>query len=161
MKKALAYWYGFLLILVFMTSCKSQKPVIIEKTKTVTETITERDTVFKIEKDSSFYKAFLECQDGKVVLKNPKSTSGNNLKAPVVKLDEKGVLTVDCEKEIQELKAKLKDKQKTTIETIEIPVEVPAKITGWQWFQIWCGRILLIGIIAFLIGFGFKKFIKP
>lgn len=158
MKKALAYWFGFLLVLLLMTSCKSQKPVIIEKTKTVTETITERDTVFKIEKDSSFYKAYLECQDGKVILSNPKSTPGKNLKAPDVKIDSKGVLTVDCERENQELRAKLKDKIKETILTTEIPVFVPAEISGWQWFQIWCGRILLIGIIAFLIGFGFKNF---
>ncbi len=161
MKKALTYWFSFLALLIIMTSCKSSKPVIVEKTKIVTETIHERDTVFSIAVDSSAYKALIECQNGKPVIKAvTENKSGKNLKKPKVNLNDKGELSVDCESELIELRAKLKDKTKSTIETVQVPIEVPAEITGWQWFQIWCGRIFLFILLALLIGFLFK-IIKP
>ncbi|GEJ34949.1 hypothetical protein FPN185_contig00114-0001 [Flavobacterium psychrophilum] len=59
-----------LFVLIALASCGSSKPIVVqnETTKTITETV--HDTVFKIEKDSSSLKALLECQGGKIVLKN-------------------------------------------------------------------------------------------
>jgi hypothetical protein len=42
---------------------------------------------------------------------------------------------------------------------VEIPVEVN-RITGWQWFQIWSGRIFLIVWLITIIYLGFKFFQK-
>jgi len=162
MKKPLIYWYTFLLLLVLMTSCKSQKPIVIEKK--VTEKVVEkvRDTVFKLVPDSSSYKALLECQNGKVKIKDvlEQKKGSKNLKKPKVSIDDKGVLIVDCQTEITELRAKLKDKETIKTIEIEVPVLVPAEITGWVWFQIWMGRIFLFLLIGLLIGFLAKKFIK-
>ena len=162
MKKALIYWYTFLFLLVLMTSCKSQKQIVIEKK--VTEKVLEkvRDTVLIVVPDSSNYKALLECQNGKIKIKNvlEQKKGSKNLKKPKVSIDDKGVLSVDCQTEITELRAKLKDKQTIKETVIEVPVLVPAEITGWLWFQIWMGRIFLFLLIGLLIGFLAKKFIK-
>lgn len=162
MKKALIYWYTFLLLLVLMTSCKSQKPIVIEKK--VTEKVVEkvRDTVLIVVPDSSNYKALLECQNGKIKIKDvlEQKKGSKNLKKPKVSIDDKGILSVDCQTEITELRAKLKDKQTIKETVIEVPVLVPAEITGWVWFQIWMGRIFLFLLIGLLIGFLAKKFIK-
>lgn len=158
MKKVIILWFMFLAVLLFMTSCGSNKPTVIEKTKTVTETIRERDTIIQVEVDSSAYKALIECQNGKPVIKEViESKPGSNLKKPKVELKANGELTVDCEKELQELRFKLRDKEKTSIETIEIPIEVPADISGWQWFQIWAGRIFILLIIGLGLGWLIKK----
>lgn len=161
MKKSLLYWFGFLTLLLIMTSCKSSKPIVIEKTKTITETITERDTTFIIEADSSSIKALIECQKGKPVIKKIiEKQPGKNLKTPKLSINDIGVLIVDCEQEVTELKAKIREKDKLIQEMDQVPVEVPAEISGWQWFQIWCGRIFLLGLLILLIGFILKK-LKP
>lgn len=158
MKKVIILWFMFLAVLLFMTSCGSKKPIVVEKTKTVTETIRERDTVIQVEVDSSAYKALIECQNGKPVIKEViESKSGTNLKKPKVELNANGELAVDCETELRELRFKLRDKEKTSIETIEIPIEVPAEISGWQWFQIWAGRLFLLLLIGLGLGWLIKK----
>ena len=104
-------------------------------TKTITETM--HDTVFKIEKDSSFYQAYLECQDGKVVTKNvTQSESGRNLKSPKVRI-ENNLLNVDCESEASELFAQWKSQyiQEMSNSTRQIPV-VTNELTFWQELQI-------------------------
>ena len=158
MKKVIIYWFCFLGILLWMTSCQSAKPVIIEKTITETETITVRDTIIETQADTAVYQALLACQNGKVVIKEggqvikpSKTISGQ------IKLDDKGQLTINCIKEVEQLKAQLKDKVKTTIIKEEVPVFVPAEITSWQWFQIWSGRIFLMLLLGLLIGFLSKK----
>lgn len=161
MKKSILYWFSFLTLLLVMTSCKSSKPIVIEKTKTITETITERDTTFIIEADSSSIKALIECQKGKPVIKKiTEKQPGKNLKAPKISINDNGELKVDCEQAVNELKAKLREKEKLIEEMVQVPIEVPADISGWQWFQIWCGRIFLLGLLILLIGFILKK-LKP
>lgn len=149
---------SFLLLALLVSSCKTQ-PIVVEKTIETTHTIVERDTVFTIEPDTVTFQALLECRKGKVVVTSSKNiATGKKLKQNVSIKD--NVLTIDCIKEVQELKAQLREKN--TQKTIKEPVvvEVPAKISSWQWFQIWCGRILLLGLLIVLIGYLFKTF-KP
>ena len=101
-------------------SCKSKAlPEITEITRTV-ETV-KRDTIFKIEKDSAYYEAYIDCVNGKPVLVEnerqvqnfnskytertatlPKSKNGRDLKSPSVNV-ENGKLNVNCQKEAQKL----------------------------------------------------------
>lgn len=156
MKKALIYWFGFLFFLLLATSCKSKvpKPIVIEKTKTVTVTETLRDTVLVTEKDSSYYKAYIECINNKPVLKNPNTIPGKNLKSPKVKLNG-NQLNVSCEQEAQEMFFAWKEKFLSEITNEQIPIEVPAQFTDWQIVLMWCGRLFLllflIPIIYFII----------
>lgn len=145
-----------------LVSCSSPKPVLSEeKTKTITITETLHDTVFKIEKDSSSYKALLECQNGKVILKNiTQAEPGRTLKSPKVRLDN-NKLIIDCELKKQELYAFWKSKQVKEVEfkTIHI-TKYTNVLTFWQKVQIWLGRIFLIVLVYYIIKL-VSKFYRP
>lgn len=150
--------------LVVLASCGSSKPATTE-TKTVTTTITEtvHDTIFKIEKDSSSYLALLECQNGKVVIKEvTQAEPGRNLNSPKVRIDN-NQLKIDCEARAQELLAHYKDTHRTDatqlVITKTITLEVN-KLTFLQELQIWLGRIFLLIITYFITKLVLKTY-KP
>jgi len=148
--KRLVFLFFSVLVLV---SCKSPKPVLSEeKTKTITIKETVHDTVFKIQKDSSSFKALLECQNGKVVVKNvTQAEPGRRLKSPKVRLDN-NKLNVDCELKEQELYARWKSQQvkETEVKTINTTKFVNY-LTFWQKVQIWLGRIFLLVLVYYAI----------
>ena len=45
----------------------------------------------------------------------------------------------------------------TRSETVAVEVN---RLTGWQWFQLWCGRILIISGVLTVIYFAFKWKLK-
>lgn len=151
-----------LIILIVFSSCKSVK--VIEKgvkkdsITTITKVITERDTILKIEKDSSLYNAYIKCVNKEPILivdtleivKYSKIT-------PKVSLND-GKLEVNCVKEAEELFFKwkqeyIKENTKTTIKETNV-VEVPRQLTWWQKLFIKLGQIF----IGVLIVYGFIKF---
>lgn len=145
-----------------LVSCKSPKPVLSEeKSKTITITETVHDTVFKIEKDSSSFRALLECQNGKVILKNvTQAEPGRSLKSPKVRLDN-NKLNIDCELKEQELYARWKSKQVKEIEVKTInTTKFVNYLTFWQKVQIWLGRLLLL-VLLFLIARFLYKIYRP
>lgn len=150
--KRLVFLFFLALVLV---SCKSPKPVLSEeKTKTITIKETVHDTVFKIQKDSSSFKALLECQNGKVVVKNvTQAEPGRTLKSPKVRL-ENNKLNVDCELKEQELYARWKSQQvkETEVKTINTTKFVNY-LTFWQKVQIWLGRIFLLVLVYYFVRF--------
>lgn len=157
----------FLLIALALVSCFSRKPsqsVVIENTKTITEVV--KDTIYKIEADSSFYNAYVDCVNGiPVLITNEmpslgtktllKPKSGKYLEVPKVNL-QNGLLTVNCEAKAQELFKQWREKyiNENSKETATVYVEKPLK-----WFQkllMWTGVLWLC-----LIGINIiKKFIK-
>lgn len=144
----------FFVLIMLLVSCVSKKPVVVKNETTTKDTITEtvHDTIFKIEKDSSYYQALLDCQDGKVVVKNvSQSEPGRTLKSPRVRL-RNNILQVDCEAKAQELFAKWKStyKSKTTVITKEVPV-VTNVLTWWQQTQIKLFRLFAIIILLWSI----------
>lgn len=150
MKKALIYWFSFLLILLWMTSCNSKKVVIQKEItkETITETI--HDTLFTVEKDSSYYHALLECQNGKVVIKQVAETSsGRKLKTPkVVILDNE--LKVDCFAEAEQLFASWKSTFISRYKELNKPV-ITNELTWFQETQIYIGRILLFVLVLWVL----------
>ena len=158
MKIKLFFGCFVLFAMLLVTSCNSSKPVVIktktETTKTVTETV--HDTVFKIEKDSSSYKALIECINGKPKIKDVvHSKSGKNLKPPKVSL--KGnYIQVDCEVKAQELFAQWKSKFIQEINKTQTPVVV-YKLTFWQEAQIKGFRLLTLLLLLFL-GYNLFKY---
>jgi hypothetical protein len=153
-------------LVALLVGCKSSTAALPEPSKETTtsikETITIRDTIFKTEKDSSYYNAYIECVNGKPVLTKPKATPGKNLKAPKVDLTG-NELKVDCIAEAQELFYQWKEKYITEnkSETIRIPYAVTTPLSWWQTTQIWCGRLFLFLFLAFLVAvyLRFKKII--
>lgn len=154
--------FFFLSLILIAFACNSPKPAIVDNNTTTTKTIQEtiHDTVFKIEKDSSTYKALLDCENGKVVIKNvSESLPGRNLKSPRVRLTDNNKIQVDCEAKAQELFAKWKSTHEK--EVIYKETKFPFKVnelTGWQNFQIWCGRVFLLLLLLLAIVTGFNAY---
>ena len=155
-KGLLSFLFLFVVLVGTFTACKITNvpvPTNTETTKEVDTKIVLRDTIFKTEKDSSYYKAWLACQEGKVVIKsNIESHKGNYLKPPKVQIKD-NYLTVDCQAEAQKLFAQWKDvyrlENQNTILTNTVLVE--RQLTWWQKFQIWCGRIFIAYVIYSII----------
>jgi hypothetical protein len=149
MKKLLSI-FCCLFVLITIVSCGSGKPIVLqnETTKTIIETV--HDTIFNIEKDSSSLEALLECQKGKVVIKQiVQGEPGRILNSPKVRIAD-NLLKVDCEVRAQELLAHYKNTHEanTTIKTLP-PIEVN-KLTNWQKAQINLFRIY--AVITLLLG---------
>lgn len=157
----------FFLMSLALVSCFSRKPsqpVVIENTKTITEVV--KDTIYKIEADSSFYNAYVDCVNGIPVLitnemhgsgnaKLIKPKAGKYLEVPKVNL-QNGLLSVNCEAKAQELFKQWREKyiNEKSKESTTVYVEKPLK-----WFQkllMWTG-VLWLCLIAINI---IKKFIK-
>jgi hypothetical protein len=147
--KNLKYILGCLFILITLASCVSSRPTVVQdKNTAIIETV--HDTVIKIEKDSSSLKALLECQNGKVVLKNiVDSEPGRTLKSPKVQIDN-NVLKVDCELPAQKVVVHYKNTLKTvTLETTKtLYVNI---LTFWQQLQIWGFRLFAALILLFIV----------
>jgi len=143
MKKLLSI-FCCLFVLATLVGCGSGKPIVVqnETTKIIKETV--HDTIFKIEKDSSSLEALLECQNGKVVIKNiVQSEPGSILKIPKVRLSG-NVLKVDCEAKAQELFAKWKDTYISQDTVTQLPPIITNELTDWQKLQIKFFRIYLV-----------------
>ena len=160
--KHLVSVFVFVCLATTLVSCKSTSvvpPTTMETVKTITVKEVIRDTVFETKKDSSFYKAYLECVNGKVTLIRPSVKKGNYLKPPSVTIKD-NILQVDCRAEAQKLFAQWKDnytiENKSTIKKIPYPVE--KQLSWWQTSQIWLGRLLLLGLLLLALGTAYRTY---
>jgi len=135
--------------LIVLASCGSSKPAIIENKESnsvITQTI--HDTIVKIEKDSSSYKALLDCQNGKIIIKQvTQAEPGRILKSPRVRL-EGSALIVDCEARAQQAVLHYINTHQVDTTTNTIPVRVN-ELTTWQEIQIWGFRLFSLTLLAF------------
>lgn len=155
MKKGLTV----ILTMLLLASCGSKKPVIVERKVTETLTETVHDTVFEVKPDSSYYHAFIDCVNGKPVIREPKAEKGKNgLKEPGVNLKD-SLLTVECYTMAQQLFAQWKSTHKQQLIETEVPVYVPVEFTWFQKLLLKLGWVFMI-IIALVMGYGIYKIIK-
>lgn len=156
----------FSLVLVACTSKQPLEPVTIEKVKTVTETI--RDTVITTKADSTYYNAFIDCVNGKPVLREPEKSRedpiykssqptktnqavpGKSLQPPKVSLIG-NQLEVSCHQKAVDLFLQWKEKyiQENTTTTKPQYIEKPLK--WWQKGLMWSGGVFLVLIAVLLI----------
>ncbi|RQO37944.1 hypothetical protein DBR39_13740 [Chryseobacterium sp. KBW03] len=151
-----------MLTIGMVVSCSVRKPippVVIENTKEITKTI--RDTIYKVEADNSYYEAYIDCINGKPVIRETtktqnKSKPGVILEIPKVNINN-GLLQVDCNKKAQELlkqwqEVYIKEHEQKTI-YLDNPVYVDNPLAWYQTVQIWLGRIFLF--ITAIVGLAF------
>ncbi|WP_312394729.1 hypothetical protein [Chryseobacterium sp.] len=161
MKKTFSIIILFLIIGA-VVACKSRQPVIpvtLEKTKEVTKII--RDTVFKVEKDSSYYEAFIDCVNGKPIIRETPETvkiskAGRALEIPKVNIAG-NKLSVNCTKQAEELfkqwqEVYIKEHEQTPI-YVDKPIPVEKPLSWFQKTQLWLGRIFLSLIAITLLAF--------
>lgn len=164
---------GFLLLIAaLLWSCKPRELPKEKEIVTVTKTITEvkRDTIVKVEADSSYYEALIQCQNGKPVLLTDngsyKITSGKNLQPPTVVLNDSGELKISCEYLENELKIALKEKrileEKLSEKTIvPPPIEIEKALSWWQRTWIGLGKFLSFALLIFItIKIPWKAFLR-
>lgn len=179
MKHFLIIFSIFLLGGLLFQSCKSKQAPVPQIETIIYKTETVKDTILVVEKDSSYYSAFIDCVNGKPVLvesqsqisdynqksgtkaTEPISKPGKDLDIPKVNLED-GLLTVNCEKKAQEIFFSWKE---TFIREWEITHQPSAPIekelTTFQEVKMAVGNLVIwiIGLaaIAFLIRFLISK----
>ena len=166
---------GFLILLMaaLMSGCISQKrcaeryPVAERSTVFVQhDTVTSvKDSLIPLPADSGLIKALLECQDGKVVVKEilsikpgkrliPFFSVQNNVLTTGAKIDSSSIYFSWKETHIRESRIESR--------TIETPVY---KVAGFQNFLIWSGgiawAIIVIMVAIRLIRFYLKRKLLP
>lgn len=152
------------LAMVFLVSCGSRKPqampepIVLTETKEVKEIV--RDTIFKIEKDSAFYKAYIDCKDGVPILTSPPTPKGGAkgiIKPLQVDLDKNGNLTIKAETIAQELFKQWKEKYiKETKPKVVYVDKIEYRDKPFAWYHtalMWLGGITLVAIGLLLIAF--------
>ena len=160
---SLCTWFGFLFILLWMTSCRSTKQVVATEKESVTEIVTTipRDTTFTIPADSSSYVAVLAIEQGNVVVREvvrhqPGKTS---LTAPKVQI-KNNTLNVDCETYAQEKLVRWIEQNSAKTTVVEKPVFIQHRMTFFEELQIWTGRILFGLLILIIAGWLFRKYFR-
>lgn len=140
-----------ILLCAFAVSCKCKKNTqqIFE---TRTETIIQKDTVFRIRADTSQYIGNLMVKDAKIYLEEIKHTTGKEtpLQKPHVQLQNNQLL-VDCYLDEQKLYAKWKEKHSTNQKTIIEKVAVEKPLAFWQKLLMYTGGISLVIIAGWLV----------
>ncbi|WP_184874117.1 hypothetical protein [Chryseobacterium sp. G0240] len=157
-----------MVILLLLQGCNVRKsnpdlpPPKIEKdsiftTKTVTVTL--KDTVLVSVPDSLYYEAYIECVNNKPVLRDPEEKKTTGVKSDINLKD--GKLKVLVNTEAQKLFLKWKEQYvqetKERNKTISVPypviekVTVPAELTFFQKLYLWIGKIVVFGLIGFIL----------
>lgn len=152
-----------LLVGLSLIGCKTKTVYLPSQTRLVEKTsiIHERDTTIQVEQDSSWYKAWIECQNNKPVLKNPTSGKGSGkVKEPLVSLDPSGQLNVGCVSENIALRIKLKELETQISEKVTETVEIAKPLTFFQKLFIKAGQFFCL-LILFMIGrWAYLKYVK-
>ncbi|MFC3159002.1 hypothetical protein SAMN05443633_107159 [Chryseobacterium arachidis] len=161
--KQFIFFISLFFVSLVQVSCihrKPSEPVTIEKTKEVFTIV--KDTIFKIEADSTYYNAFIECVNGKPVLNSEMNEnfrtkaykSEMSLLAPKVSIVD-GKLSVECYKKAQESfktwrETYTKEHEQTPI-YIEKPIYKAQPLSWFQQTQLWLGRIFLALLALFTL----------
>jgi hypothetical protein len=143
-----------LAILLAASGCASKRPLpptVIEKVRTVTETI--RDTVFVVEPEKSTATFEVNCPDQQQpTIKPTGSKPAKNLKPPTADLSG-NVLTVDCQTLAQDMFFRWKEQFVLETQNNKEFVNVPFEPSWFQKLYMAVGKVTLLVII---IGLGLR-----
>lgn len=144
-----------ILLIAIAISCKTaQQPLTIPVQ--YKERIVERLVAVPAPSDSASLRAYLECDEhNKVILKELSEEKSKNIQSRYSLSN--GVLDYHLTSHPPVAYIPVKD----TFKSKEVPVPYPVEtkvnyLTGWQWAQLWAGRVLL----TFLLLFGIYKGLK-
>lgn len=159
---------GLLFIVSLFTSCgvrycQKRFPPQIERYDSIIRDTIERvrDSIIKLPPDYAYLKAWIECdRDGKLMLKKIEDyEAGAKVKPKIVIRD--NYVEIECVVDTASIalhwiethtKAVDSNKETTTIEV--------NRLTSWQSFQIWLGRILGGMVFLYLVFIVLKKQFK-
>lgn len=144
-----------LIFAVFLMGCKATQPIIIENRTTDSVFVKEvtRDTIIKLERDSSTLKALVECDSmGNAYIKRIlELENGNRLTAPSITITD-NVLNATAKVDSQAIYLALKDTYTVeTKETIKTQIVETNVLTWWQ--KLWCtlGKVLSGVVVVYVV----------
>lgn len=155
-------------VITMLCCCGAYKRKILATCPTVSEqgsttvTTTTVDTIV-LPADSAIYKALIECQNGKPVLVGEWIDNGVRLDVssffvPAAQKPSAGSLVI---KALQPQAKVATPKTVTQTDTTykKEALQVCPGLTGWQWFQIWIGRIAMLLLAIYIILKIVKRFL--
>lgn len=150
-----------LMLVLAGISCRGkQVPVLVEArdtTSVIVRTQILREFI-ELPPDSSLVRAYLACDSlGQVYLKTIDILQGERVKQDV-RLRNNEMIIKAKDRALQEQVKETRDSVR--IEYNEIPVPYPVevnKLTSWQSFQVWTGRIALLWLFLILLYTVLKK----
>jgi len=157
----------FISILIVAFAACGRKQIITVPVKDSTDVrvrvIKEVETV-QLPPDSAWLNAFFECDsNNQVLLKKVETLQGERVKQDFTYTN--GQLTTRAtDNAVKKVESNVK--YSIIYERVEVPypVEVPVevnKLTQWQIFQMWLGRLAVISIAIWLLITKFKNKLKP
>ena len=144
--------YIILFIISLMAfGCGSGKPIVIAEKETVTITETVRDTVVMVEPDASMVRALLDCDENRnvVVRELLEWQSGKHARAPTIEV-RNNVITAVAQVDSFEIYLSWKEREKVVERLVTEPLYIN-ELSGWQWFQIWLGRIAGLWLLIWFL----------
>ena len=142
--------------MLVMAGCKAVQPPINDVPINYKETIVERLVPHKLNIDSLKLRAKFECDSlNRVVMKGSQEQKRSGLESNLS--FENGELKYNANTNPDTIYITAKDRiiERDVPVRVEVPVEVN-KLTGWQYFQIYAGRLLL----SFLLGYAIYRLLK-
>jgi len=148
-----------LIIALLAAGCAKKTAPSVNTLESKRVTITPREVPVTIKADSSQAAFKLDVKpDGKIEANKIISVAGNRAAEPWVEVDTAGVLRVKCPcLEVTENVTVTDTKEETNKTTTITKVEYTNVLTGWQWFQVWTGRIVAGLIFLWLVFRQIKK----
>ncbi|MGB4134242.1 MAG: hypothetical protein BWY89_00037 [Bacteroidetes bacterium ADurb.BinA012] len=149
--------------LALLAGCKTVRHVPVkDSTDAKVRVVREVNTV-QLPPDSAWLKAYFECDsNNRALLQTVETLQGERVKQHVSYSG--GLLMVRAsDTAVKEMESNMRDS--VIFERIEVPypVEVPIEVnrlTQWQGFQLWIGRLALLTIAIWLLGITLKNKLK-
>ena len=154
-------WAFIVSILLLLTGCKPIEYIPIEKEIVKTITITERDTLIKVEEDQASLQALFFCDSLNQILIeqiNIKNSYRTSVDISVNENNGKTQLLVDCKSDSLELEIKLRDKLIEDIQNSKEVVVIPASLNSYQKTMIALGWLAVVIVGLRLFWKVYKKF---
>ena len=131
-----------LILTLLVCSCCGSKLAVTGAKETVTVVETLRDTVVMVETDASMVSALLECDENRnvVIRELLELRSGKHVRPPQMVIRD-NVITATAVVDSFDIYLSWKEREKH-VESIRTVTVKSNELTGWQWFQVWTGRIL-------------------
>jgi hypothetical protein len=150
------FFYIIILAVLFSSCCTEKRcnrkfPVKVETRYDTVINYVRHDSLWIMPEDSALLEMFMDCdKDNRAYIKEIKTLKGQNPKIHV-QIKEK-ILRIKATCDSAKIIASWLEKNKTITNGQTVTKEIKTNIiTGWQWFQIYCGRVLwIIAVVVIL-----------
>jgi len=146
-------YFRIIITVSLLAGCCGSKTLPVTEKEIVTVIETLRDTTVTVQQDASMIQALLECDENRnvVIRELTELRSGLHVKPPQLIIRD-NILTATATVDSFGIYVSWKEREKhlENVRTVTV-TEVRNELTGWQWFQIWFGRIAALIIILIII----------